>query len=97
MNDAIGSSTVPTIRKSTLFPLSSDHFLYGFTQFFRVFTHQNVGSDGYCFLMFGVIIERDTRYAVEGCLLSDVAGIGDYTLRMCREPSEFEVTQRISD
>ena len=91
LNDALCRTTVPTVRQGAFFPVACQELGKGVAKFFRVFAHKDVRAYTDGFLMLRIVVERDSGYTVEGGLLRDIARVGDDTLGVRRQPTEFQI------
>ena len=82
LKNALCGTTIPTVRQGALFPLTIDHIFHSRTEFVGILTNQHIRAHADRLLMFGIVVERATRHAVEGSLFSYVTRIGDYAQGM---------------
>lgn len=94
VQDALSSTSVPSVRELTLLPLMGGDVGDAGSEFVRVFSYEDVGADTDSLDVFGVAVEGDARHVVEGRLLSDIARVGDDAGCMSGERFKLQVWKR---
>ena len=90
LEDAVGGAAVPAIREGGFLPGASHHLSDSSAELLRILAHKDIRTHRNRLLMLRVVVERDTRHAVERSLLSDITRVGDDALGLWQFPDAEE-------